>query len=290
MISRRGFLHASVAGAVAASLSNRLFAQPQPFLRKAIKFDSVSYGKDLNERFAAIRGAGFEGVEVDSPNKTPRDQILAAAKKNNVIIHGVIDSVHWHQRLSDPVPATRARGLEALKGALQDAKFYGGNTVLLVPGKVSNADGENFDQVWQRSTEEIKKAIPVAEKTGVKIAIEVVWNGFITKPEQLIKYVDQFNSDYVGAYFDCSNMVKFGVPSAQWIRELGKRMLKFDFKGYSNKNGWVKIGEGDENWPDILKALADTNYAGGWATAEVGAGSVAELNDISQRMKQSLGI
>jgi L-ribulose-5-phosphate 3-epimerase len=68
----------------------------------------------------------------------------------------------------------------------------------------------------------------LAEKTGVKIAIEVVWNDFLTTPEQLIKYVDEFKSPFVGAYFDCSNMIKYGVKPGDRIRKLGKRMLKFD--------------------------------------------------------------
>ena len=46
-------------------------------------------------------------------------------------------------------------------------------------------------------------------------------------------------------------------------------MLKFDFKGYSKaKECDVKIGEGDEDWPEVLKALAEIGYDG-WATAEV---------------------
>ena len=92
----------------------------------------------------------------------------------------------------------------------------------------------------------MKKAIePFAEKAGVKIAIEVVWNNFITKPEQLVEYVDQFKSEWVGAYFDVSNMVKYGVQPADWIRKLGARMLKFDFKGFNNdqfKAGKIRLG------------------------------------------------
>ena len=78
-------------------------------------------------------------------------------------------------------------------------------------------------------------------------------------------------------------MIKFGVPSADWVRKLGKRMLKFDFKGYSKAKGWVGIGEGDEDWPAVLKALADVGYDG-WATAEVDGGGEKELRDVADRM------
>ena len=79
------------------------------------------------------------------------------------------------------------------------------------------------------------------------------------------------------------------VPAATWIRTLGKRMVKFDFKGYSHKTGFkTPIGEGDENWPEVLKALADVGYDG-WATSEVSGGGEPELTDIYNRMAKALG-
>jgi hexulose-6-phosphate isomerase len=144
----------------------------------------------------------------------------------------------------------------------------------------------------------VKKALPEAEKQGVKSAIEVVWNNFITKPEQLIEYVDSFKNDFVAAYFDVSNMIRYGVPPAEWIRKLGKRMVKFDFKAYSKAKAKpdnpgagfaAKIGEGSEDWPEVLKALAEVGY-NGWATAEVGGGGEEHLKKISARMDKVLGL
>ena len=66
-----------------------------------------------------------------------------------------------------------------------------------------------------------------------------------------------------------------------------ERVLKFDFKGYSKAKGWVGIGEGDEDWPDILKALAEVGYTG-WATAEVAGGGRKELQDVADRMNKIL--
>jgi len=136
----------------------------------------------------------------------------------------------------------------------------------------------------------VRKAIPEAKAAGVKIAIEVVWNDFLTTPEQLVKYVDAFQDPTVGAYFDISNMIKYGVPPADWIRALGPRMLKFDFKGYNNDtHKWVKIGEGTEDWPEVLKALDEVGYKG-WATSEVALPTKDEIKDVSQRMDRVLGL
>ncbi len=259
-------------------------------LKKAVKYGMIKVpGASIEDKFKLIKSLGFEGVEFDSPNTLDRDEAARARDKTGIKIHGVIDSVHWQIRLSDPDPAVRAKGVEALRTAIGDAKFYGADTVLLVPGKVSNPQTENYDQCYARSQAEIRKVIPQASEAGVKIAIEVVWNDFITTPEQLIAYVDDFQTPTVGVYFDCSNMLKYGVPPATWIRKLGKRMLKFDFKGYSHKNKWVPIGEGDEDWPEVLKALDDVEYHG-WATSEVSGGGEKELRDIAQRMNRVLDL
>ncbi len=291
-ITRRLALKSLFAGTVLSGpLITRIFAdEAKPKLKKAVKYGMIKMpGASIEEKFNLIKQLGFKGVEVDSPSDLDRDEAFKAQESTGIKIHGVIDSVHWRIRLSDPDSQVRAKGVEALRTAIEDARFFGADTVLLVPGKVSDPQTENFEQCWTRSQEEIRKVLPQADDAGVKIAIEVVWNDFITTPEQLVQYVDEFGTPTVGAYFDCSNMLKYGVPSATWIRKLGKRMLKFDFKGYSHERQWVPIGEGDEDWPKILKALAEIGY-NGWATSEVAGGGERELKEIAERMNRVLGM
>jgi L-ribulose-5-phosphate 3-epimerase len=281
---RRRFLQAALATAVVPAVALGEESK-KPVLRKAVKFGMIGVKGSIREKFELIKSLGFQGVEVDSPSGIDKNEAVKAVHDTGIAIHGVIDSVHWRDTLSDPREEVRARGLAALKGALEDAKLFGATTVLLVPGVVNKT--VSYQQCWDRSRAEVRQAVPLAEKLGVKIAIECVWNDFITKPQQMVEYVDSFQSPYVGSYFDCSNMVKYGVKSGDWIRTLGKRVLKFDFKGYSKQKGWVGIGEGDEDWPDIVAALGEVGY-NGWATAEIGSCDRKQLQDVSERMNKIL--
>ena len=72
-------------------------------------------------------------------------------------------------------------------------------------------------------------ALPAAEKHGVSILMENVWNDFLydheggddQSAERLAKFVDDFDSPYVGVQFDIGNHWKYGDP-AKWIRTLGR--------------------------------------------------------------------
>ena len=46
----------------------------------------------------------------------------------------------------------------------------------------------------------------------------------------------------------------------------------------------VNLLEGDNNWPEVMKAVKEINYKGGWIIAEVSGGDRNRLKDISERM------
>lgn len=254
----------------------------------ALKYGMVRIEGSMLEKFKAVKQIGFDGIELTSPNNYKLEEVLRARDEAELPIHGLVDSVHWTDTLSSDDPEAQKRGVEALKTAIKDAKAYGCSTVLLVPGKVD--DQVTYEECWERSIANIRKALPVAEEHGIKIAIENVWNNFITTPQQFVEYLDEIGSPLVGAYFDVGNTLKYSPPE-QWIPVLGKkRIMKLDIKEYKHDGGFVdKLGEGDVNWAAVRRELEKIGYSG-WCTAEMRGGDAAHLTDMLQRMHRVLGV
>ena len=259
-------------------------------IKKGIMWDTVGVKGSVLERMKAIKEAGFEGVEMMS--HMDQEKVLRARDETGLVIPSVCGRDHWAKPLSHPDPKVRAEGLEALKQTLRDGKRYGASSVLLVPAVVSKEIA--YDEAYTRSQTEIRKAVPLAEELGVRIAIENVWNQFLLSPLEAARYVDEFNSPAVGWHFDVGNVLNIGWPE-QWIPVLGKRIQKLHIKEFSRKKRdseglWkgfgVALGEGDNNWPAIMKTLDGIGYQG-WGIAEQGgADSLEGLRGISERMSK----
>ncbi|MEI7939262.1 MAG: sugar phosphate isomerase/epimerase family protein [Verrucomicrobiota bacterium] len=265
---------------------------PRRSLKKGIMWGTVGVKGSVLEKMKAIKEAGFEGTEMMS--HMDQDEVLRARDETSLAIPSVCGRDHWGKPLSDPDPKVRAEGLEALKQTLRDAKRYGASSVLLVPGVVTKQ--VSYADAYTRSQAEIRKAIPLAEELGVKIAIENVWNHFLLSPLEAARYVDEFHSPAVGWHFDVGNILNYGWPE-QWIRILGPRIQKLHIKEFSrekrDKQGlWkgfdVPLLEGDNDWPAVMKAVDDIGYHG-WAITEQGGGdSPAGLKDLCQRLERIL--
>lgn len=261
------------------SLKNRMY--------KTLKIGMVKVKGSLADRFQAAKSAGFHGIEMDSPGMSV-EETNAAIEMSGLPVDGTVCSTHWSIRHSSPDAGQRAKALDDLSGAIRDTHAVGGNTALLVVGH--GQDGAE-DEIWPRTIENISKAVPLAAELGVYIAIENVWNHFLYDhdggPDQtaskFVKYVDELNSPWVGMQFDIGNHWKYGPPG-EWIRALGRRIVKLDVKGFSRAdNGFTNIGEGDLPWADVRKALIEIDYYG-WVAAEVGGGDERRLREVSSNM------
>jgi hexulose-6-phosphate isomerase len=251
-------------------------------IRKAIMYATIAHSGSVMDKFQAIKAAGFEGVEPMSHMN--QDEVMRALEATGLKAASVCCSTHWAKPLSHPDESVRRESLEGLQQALKDAKRYGASSVLLVPGVV-NKD-VSYDDCFKRSVAEIKKAVPFAGEMGVKIAIENVWNKFITKVDQAVAFLDAIDSPMVGWHFDIGNVITYS-PAENWIPVLGKRILKLHIKEYSQFKKWnVRLLEGDDHWPAIMKALHEVGYDGWGISEQPGEQSkdAEALKDLSDRM------
>lgn len=296
-MQRRNFIKNTALFAAATTIGVPSIAEPKalkPKIKKSLKIEMVKEGDTIMDKFKLLKELGYDGVELSSPHEFNHREILEAKQKTGLEIPGVVNSQHWKLPLSHPDPVIRKQCSDSVITSMNDCKMYGGTTVLLVAGVVN--EKISYADAYKRTQEEIRKLLPYAEKTGIKIAIENVWNNFLISPVEAARYVDEINHPLLGWYFDIGNILRYGWPE-HWIETLDKRIMKLDVKEYSRKKQndeglWkgfdVELMEGDNNWPVIMQSLEKIGY-NGWASAEVPGGGRERLTVIIDRMNKIFG-
>lgn len=287
--SRREFLKTSMAGAVFAVAGGAISLESTSGgrIKKALLISMLPKSLSYADRFKLARDVGFEQVETQTiTDSREAEEIKRAAEDAKVRIHSVMNMDHWKFPLSSSDPGAAEKSLQGMRTSLHNAKLWGADAVLLVPAVVNPQTG--YRDAWTRSQAQIRKLIPLAEKLNVTIAIEEVWNKFLLSPLEFAKYIDEFGSPWIKAYFDVGNVVLYGYPQ-DWIRTLGKRIVKVHLKDFKREQyKFVNLGEGSIDWAAVRQAFADIGYAG-IATVELEGGDEAYLRDIGRRVDELLG-
>jgi L-ribulose-5-phosphate 3-epimerase len=290
MPGRREFLKLLAAAPLVAEA--RLTAEPaaQPAsggMKKSVLMSMLPRQAAYAERLAVAKAAGFDAIEIGTiASDDEAVEIRDAARKNGVTIHSVMNADHWRYPLSSADPEVVNRSVHGMETSLRNAKLWGADAVLLVPAVVDATTP--YKDAWTRSQKVIReRLLPMARDMKIVIAIEEVWNKFLLSPLEMARYVDEFESPWVRAYFDVGNIVFYAFPQ-DWIRTLGSRIVKVHLKDFALERGkgqffWRNIGEGDIDWLEVRRALADVKYAG-YVTTEVSGGDEAYLKDLAQRV------
>lgn len=257
-------------------------------IRRAVEFSMLPGKSPVLDRFQMARDAGFEAIECPTtPDAGAAEELLAASRKTALPIHSVMNSEHWRSPLSSADPAVVEKSLDGMRTSLRNAKLWGAETVLLVPAVVNPET--TYAQAWERSQRQIRKLIPLAEEAKVIIGIEEVWNKFLLSPLEFARYVDEFASPWIRAYFDIGNVAIQGYPQ-DWIRTLGKRIVKLHFKDFSFKKGlaeFTPLLEGAIDWRAVHDALSDIGFEG-TGTVELSGGDLAYLKEVNARFEKIL--
>jgi len=217
-----------------------------------------------------------EGVLTHQATQTQCEDIAADAQKIGLEISSLASGESWTCSPTANDPDVRKKIIDFTCKALQITKWLGTDAYLFVPGAVDvfflpDAEVIPYDVCYERAQQAIRRILPIAEQTGVAICIENVWNKFLLSPLEMRDFIDSFNSEMVGAYFDVGNVLLTGYPQ-QWIRILGQRIKRVHVKDFKRSvgtvEGFVDLLEGDVNFQAVKEALIDIGYDG-YVTAEL---------------------
>jgi len=294
-IKRRSFLKKSTASALAgAAFINRFLDSGKAFsqttssetfhgnIKKSIYWGMFPVSLNIEERFKIAKKIGLDGVEVPTTEEPETVyEIKETAQNTGIRVHSVMNMNHWKYPFSSSKPSDIRIGMKGMEISLHNARDFGADTVLLVPAVV-NAE-TSYKDAYVRSQKHIKELLPLAKELNIIIAIENVWNKFLLSPLEFARYVDEFDSPFLKAYFDVGNIALYGYPH-DWIRTLNKRIVKVHVKGFDvNKKAFTNLGDGTIDWLEVRRAFSDIKYSG-FMNAELGKGNEAYLLDVSKRM------
>jgi L-ribulose-5-phosphate 3-epimerase len=274
----------------AVLLTTPAFAETPLPIHKAVEYSMLPESASIPARFQMARDAGFERIECPTtPDQSAAEAMKNSAGKAGINIHSVMNMDHWKYPLSSSDPAVVERSLDGARTSLRNAHFWGADTVLIVPAVVNRET--SYRDAYSRSQASIRKLLPLAEELKVIIAIEEVWNKFLLSPIEFANYIDQFETPWVRAYFDVGNVQLYGYP-ADWIRTLGKRIVKLHIKDFSFVHQphsektvaeWKPLLEGDIDWRAIYVALREIGFDG-TATVELPGGDETYLKEVYRRL------
>jgi len=314
LMTRREFTVALAASSAAAAAIGTRTARAAETGFKTTLHKALIGGLPDEKRITSMKEAGFGGLECNAWKAEPAkaEAVRKVVDRLDFKVHSVLRG--WTQ-FND---AKAAPGhIETVETALRTSAILGADALLLVPCRVGGvpmpaphefqiefdektghvtrvAAGDNAqyeayikaqNQATDMSRAALEKLIPVAEREGVVIAIENVWNNLWVKPDLFAHFVRSFENKWVQAYFDIGNHVKYARPE-EWIRALGKLIVKCHVKDFKlNPDGiggkFVNIRDGSVNWPAVRRELDRVGYSG-WMTIE-GSGKLS-MQEKSERL------
>jgi len=241
--------------------------------------------KPITQAMREAKQLGFDAIELAIASRgvlthrqtqTECEDIAADAQKIGLEISSLASGESWTCSPTANDPDVRKKIIDFTCKALQVAKWLGTDAYLFVPGAVDvfflpDAEVIPYDVCYERAQQAVRCILPIAEQTRVAICIENVWNKFLLSPLETRDFIDSFNSEMVGAYFDVGNVLLTGYPD-QWIRILGKRIKRVHTKDFKRSvgtvEGFVDLLAGDVNFQAVKEALTCIGYDG-YVTAEL---------------------
>lgn len=240
--------------------------------------DGLANTHPIDAAMTDAKAANFAGIELCvgpegslhvGTSQKDCEAFRAMADRRGLVLETLASGMSWGFNPASDDPAVRQKSIELHDAALRRAAWLGCRAMLFVPGAVGgpiSGDRIRYDLAMERAREACKRLLDTAEKVGVDLCIENVWNGLLYSPLEFCDFVDSFKSDRLGVYFDVGNVLGYHQHPPHWIELLGKRIKRVHIKDYKLDFNWTggfsfcELLEGDVPWPATMAALRRIGY------------------------------
>lgn len=249
---------------------------------KAITYWSTKDGLagtyPIDKAVADVKAAGFGCIELavgtagvlhTETTRTECDTIRGHLDRGGVQCQTVGAGLTWGVNPTSNDAEVRARSIKLHAAALERTAWLGAKAMLMVPGVVKSPispDIVRYDIAIERCREAVKQLLETAEKVGVDLCLENVWNGMFYSPLEFAAFVDSFKSIRLGIYFDVGNGLGYHQHPPHWIELLGKRIKRVHIKDFTENFNWTggysfcDLGAGQVPWAETMAALRAIGY------------------------------
>jgi hexulose-6-phosphate isomerase len=229
---------------------------------------AISYAAELGYDSFEPTVDSEEGLLSLASTEQQVRQVVRTAQQAGIAMPTLASGLAWKISPTSPEKAVRQKAVQNTEKLLHIAAWLGAKTLLYIPGMVSASFIPDFEpqpyaKVEQYAKEAVAQLLPTAERLGIRIAVENVWNRFLLSPTEMCAFIDYFSSPWVGAYFDVGNCMLYGHPE-DWATVLGSRIFAVHLKDFrvsvGNLDGFVDLLAGDVDVVGVIKTLTDIGY------------------------------
>jgi L-ribulose-5-phosphate 3-epimerase len=262
----------------------------------AINVSALAAGTTPDQACRHAADAGFAGIELavadegwltwqsdEAHCRALAEPIRAAG----LAIVGLTTDYFWKTNYGSIDSRQRRAAYERTIRLLDIAAMLGTDAVAVIPAIVGRP-GEasprtSYGDALARSQEALAQLAFESEQRAIVLAVENAQNRFLLSPVEFRDWLDQINSPWVRAYLNVGCALAVGYPQ-DWADVLAGAIARVRATDYRLATAEVCMpGEGDVDWPAVIRALRETGYDGPLTYDGPGA-----PGEIARRMKQVL--
>ncbi len=241
--------------------------------------DGLAGTHRIEDSLADAKKAGFAGLELcigtegtfhTSMSESECQAIAGKIEASGLEVQTVAAGISWGCNPVSNDPAVCRESIALHAAALERTAWVGAQAMLMVPGVVGSPiapdEKVRYDHAIDRCREAVSELLETAERVGVDLCLENVWNGMFYSPLELRDFIDSFKSERLGVYFDVGNCLGYQQYPPHWIELLGKRIKRVHIKDFTESFGWTgsyafnSLGAGQVPWLQTMQALRDIGY------------------------------